>query len=378
MQGTDTIMTDNPTGKYIPTSGVGNQHIVDGTIRWYECADAPDGGSSDSDRSYVDLYSSISSLIYWTVVNDGRAADEFMDNDDGTICMKVYGTGNSLLDDTELTSKGMVGAYTIMTDNPSGGPIQWAKYEKPIIKWHKCDDAPDGCPSGTSGIDAGRVDTYNSANPGSDGIDDEIYWQFIDDENDGYTWVLGANKGMDEGPSPGNTQGPCIMICNTGNGLIDGQKLYSKGMIGANVIRTNNPTGASLTWSKYDPNNKVQWSAVDCIGAPPGADVDVPVVPGCDGEDPLTGQTSCANCAGLAFVPSMKICSGCKPPEAGGAPLTPANVGSLVPRAPPRAQWCYNADDDIRCDILGASLCTSKMAMCEWIARDKQCRPKYV
>jgi len=51
---------------------------------------------------------------------------------------------------------------------------------------------------------------------------------------------------------------------------------------------------------------------------------------GCN-SSPLTGQTSCANCAGLAFIKSHSLCTGCM--RGTSTKITAANVGTLSPPA---------------------------------------------
>ena len=51
---------------------------------------------------------------------------------------------------------------------------------------------------------------------------------------------------------------------------------------------------------------------------------------GCN-SNPLTGQTSCANCVGLAFIKSHNICTGCM--RGTGTKITASNVGKLSPPA---------------------------------------------
>jgi hypothetical protein len=63
-----------------------------------------------------------------------------------------------------------------------------------------------------------------------------------------------------------------------------------------------------------------------------GGDEHEHVVPGCGGAPMLDGRTGCdGECAGLAYVADMGVCSGCT--TDGETPITSQNVGSLQPPA---------------------------------------------
>ena len=54
-------------------------------------------------------------------------------------------------------------------------------------------------------------------------------------------------------------------------------------------------------------------------------------IPGCNGKPVLENQDGCDACPGLAFVSSMRLCSGCS--FDGNTRITPDNVGRLTPKA---------------------------------------------
>ena len=95
--------------------------------------------------------------------------------------------------------------------------------------------------------------------------------------------------------------------------------------------------------------------------------------PGCNGDAPLTQQTSCANCAGLVYVPAMGICTGC---DTDGTTRITSGVGNHGTSENP-AQWCAsgssgntdgNTDGSVNIAFTGSTytVCVGQSATVTW------------
>ena len=96
-------------------------------------------------------------------------------------------------------------------------------------------------------------------------------------------------------------------------------------------------------------HNGTGGASVACRGVDPGELVVLcsPPLPGCSGQDPTQGVTSCSDCPGLAFVPSLGICTGCM--SDGITEITPSNAGILAPLA----EMCTALTGEAACENHG-------------------------